>query len=845
MSDLNLNQIQNRLNELFVSYGERKLIFWFDSKKEFEEDIDSGAIQLENAQIKKIDAHTQFLTKRFLELEDTENNYLIYAPFQRMSDEDNNNHLLSLLKYSSLFNADRISLVMNQLEIPADLHEVMTKYHTFFSAKSRVVSFEKMLSDAIQTKEDLETNIMAVLTKSNAPQLYSVIQALFVEYSFGEKRLYLQLEKYDLLEAFWNAILKYYGFQSEQPTIQKLIICFYSNAFYGQLGYQNLPVNLKEYEVIEQTNAIVSFMDLFMNDSRYQKASDILSEEVYQLINGESLLNKISIEELVNSDTFEPIHQRIIRYYINQLLSGDSTTVIDGSTIEDVITHKERSHFGNKYHHHYQVVLNAQMLLNLLGQLNIRQLSNVLLHYEEESFAIDQYYRKFIWHLDQIENQDNFLDLQTLVEKQYKIFLDEISYVWNNLLYLNERPSLLDFYDNYARNKVKTVVIISDAFRYEAARELQMVLQKDKKYSTKMETNFTVLPSVTEFGKAALLKSRNQILNYENGFEVKIDGSSTTGTINRDKILKNKNPNSLAITYDEVISKGNAKELRELFNGLEVIYLYHDQIDKTGDHGQEHQVFDAVQKTIDELSLLLPRISNGANVYRFIITSDHGFIYRRSKVEEHEKIENPSFDDSDRVERRFLISNHLYEEVGITSMRLGEVLRNDDPRYIHYPETARIFKKKGGGQNYVHGGSSPQELLVPVLEVSIARGSSTKEQTKVQLMTTKRKVIGLSISLEFYQTDAVNESVTKAQYQLYFEDENGNRISNEQAYYADSDSILASERFMNFTFDFINRKYGSQEKVYLIMKDGQTNVEMDRVEFVVDNPFAGDFDFGF
>ncbi|MFC4711062.1 BREX-1 system phosphatase PglZ type A [Enterococcus eurekensis] len=845
MSDLNLNQIQNRLNELFVSYGERKLIFWFDSKKEFEEDIDSGAIQLENAQIKKIDAHTQFLTKRFFELEDTENNYLIYAPFQRMSDEDNNNHLLSLLKYSSLFNADRISLVMNQLEIPADLHEVMTKYHTFFSAKSRIVSFEKMLSDVIQTKEELEINIMAVLTKSNAPQLYSVIQALFVEYSFGENRLYLQLEKYDLLEAFWNAILKYYGFQSEQPTIQKLIICFYSNAFYGQLGYQNLPVNLKEYEVIEQTNAIVSFMDLFMNDSRYQKASDILSEEVYQLINGERLLNKISIEELVNSDTFEPIHQRIIRYYINQLLSGDSTTVIDGSTIEDVITHKERSHFGNKYHHHYQVVLNAQMLLNLLGQLNIRQLSNVLLHYEEESFAIDQYYRKFIWHIDKIENQDNFLDLQTLVEKQYKIFLDEISYVWNNLLYLNERPSLLDFYDNYARNKVKTVVIISDAFRYEAARELQMVLQKDKKYSTKMETNFTVLPSVTEFGKAALLKSRNQTLNYENGFEVKIDGSSTTGTINRDKILKNKNPNSLAITYDEVISKGNAKELRELFNGLEVIYLYHDQIDKTGDHGQEHQVFDAVQKTIDELSLLLPRISNGANVYRFIITSDHGFIYRRSKVEEHEKIENPSFDDSDRVERRFLISDHLYEEVGITSMRLGEVLRNDDPRYIHYPETARIFKKKGGGQNYVHGGSSPQELLVPVLEVSIARGSSTKEQTKVQLMTTKRKVIGLSISLEFYQTDAVNESVTKAQYQLYFEDENGNRISNEQAYYADSDSILASERFMNFTFDFINRKYGSQEKVYLIMKDGQTNVEMDRVEFVVDNPFAGDFDFGF
>ena len=90
MSDLNLNQIQDRLNELFISYGERKLIFWFDPKKEFEEDIDNGVIQLENARIKKIDAHTQFLTKRFFELEDKENNYLLYAPFQRLSDEDNN-----------------------------------------------------------------------------------------------------------------------------------------------------------------------------------------------------------------------------------------------------------------------------------------------------------------------------------------------------------------------------------------------------------------------------------------------------------------------------------------------------------------------------------------------------------------------------------------------------------------------------------------------------------------------------------------------------------------------------------------------------------------------------------
>ncbi|MER8318568.1 PglZ domain-containing protein, partial [Acinetobacter baumannii] len=65
---------------------------------------------------------------------------------------------------------------------------------------------------------------------------------------------------------------------------------------------------------------------------------------------------------------------------------------------------------------------------------------------------------------------------------------------------LEERSSLLDFYDDFANNKTKTVVIISDALRYEIGKEIQEVLQYEKKFTTKMNTLFSVLPSVTEFG---------------------------------------------------------------------------------------------------------------------------------------------------------------------------------------------------------------------------------------------------------------------------------------------------------------------------------------------------------
>lgn len=843
MSDLNLSQIQTRLNELFVTYGERKLIFWFDPKKEFEEDIDNGQIVLNGAQIYKLAPDNQFETKRFFELEDKDNSYLIYAPFERMSDDDENNFLLSLLKYSGTFNADRISLIMTQLNIPAELHAVMETYAKFFGAKSRVASFEKMMTGEIKSREELEMTLMAVLTRANTAQLYSVIQALFVEYSADLSDSYDQLVRFDLAPAFWQYVAHYYGYTTTEPTIQSLVIAFFANTYFGQLGYQELPIGLKDYEVLDQTMAIVSFMDGVMNDSRYSEPIDRLSADIYRLINGDKLLDKAPIEELIDADVFEAIHSKIIEYYIAQLTSDDLTPLINGMSLEEIVVRKQRAHFGFRYEHQYQAILNAQKLLNSVTIFNMNRFSELVKDYEDELYLIDQYYRKFTLHLDQIDEHANFASLQNVVEKHYKQFLDEIGRTWNELFSLDERPSVLDFYDNYAKSKTKTVVIISDALRYEIAKEIQQSVENEKKFSTKMTTIFSVLPSVTEFGKAASLRSGQESYEYLSGNDVHVNGLPTQGTKARDKVLKVKNPNALAITYSDVVDRSNAKELRDLFNGKEIIYLYHDQIDRTGDHGQEMQVFDAAERTVKELKAVIPYIANGANVQRFVITGDHGFIYTRSAIEEYEKIENPSNLENDRVERRFIISDHQYDEIGIKSMRLGTALRNNDQRYIHFSETSTIFKKAGGGQNYSHGGSSPQEMMIPVLEVNVARGSAQKEPVSVRLMTAKRKVVGLSISLEFYQTEAISDSITKAQYALYFEDKHGVRISNENTYYADSTAGASSERFTNFAFEFVNRNYETNEDIYLVIKNEETKVELDRVDFVIDNPFAGGFGF--
>ena len=78
MAELNRKQIIDRLNAAFT--GEvRKLIFWYDDKAEFVEDIES--MELENAKIYRLERDNQFYTKYFLERVDTETNYLIFAIF--------------------------------------------------------------------------------------------------------------------------------------------------------------------------------------------------------------------------------------------------------------------------------------------------------------------------------------------------------------------------------------------------------------------------------------------------------------------------------------------------------------------------------------------------------------------------------------------------------------------------------------------------------------------------------------------------------------------------------------------------------------------------------------------
>ncbi|MDN6161413.1 MAG: BREX-1 system phosphatase PglZ type A, partial [Atopostipes sp.] len=399
-----------------------------------------------------------------------------------------------------------------------------------------------------------------------------------------------------------------------------------------------------------------------------------------------------------------------------------------------------------------------------------------------------------------------------------------------------------DFYHNFVENnKEMTVVIISDAFRYEVAKELVKKMKRDVKFeSVAIEAQIGVTPSYTSLGMASLLPHKE--LEMDEDYQVFVDGKPSTNLVQRETILKGKNEAAGAIQYDD-LKKYSSAEMRDFFVGKEVVYIYHNQIDARGDSlNTEDEVFIAAKEAIDEIKDLIVRITNSVSRTRYIVTADHGFIYKRRKTNEADKIERFSSKE-DMVNKRFIVSEKDYDVHGTNTMQLSEVLNENEYRVVTVPMSSNNFKFPGGGQNFVHGGISPQESLVPVIQVKTVRGKQEEEKVKISFVSTMSKVTSLHVHLEFLQQKAIGENIKPATYRIAFEDANGQVISNEEIYTADSKAKETGKRIFSLNFNLRDQKYKLDEKYYLVAKDDDTKVEAFRQELTIDIAFAGGFGF--
>jgi uncharacterized protein (TIGR02687 family) len=290
-----------------------------------------------------------------------------------------------------------------------------------------------------------------------------------------------------------------------------------------------------------------------------------------------------------------------------------------------------------------------------------------LVKYTKSYYLIDLYYRKFYTAFDELREKEKYVNLVNRVENVYvNLYLNELSNIWSKSVEdcLTEHLQIdgvdlqKDFYRKYLSDYIhkdeRVFVIISDGLRYEAAKEFCEILNTERKGAVEISYMQGSVPLYTKLGMASLLPNKKLELN--DGAEVIVDGVNSAGIENRGKILDMYSKNALAITY-KVLKDMNRNDYKKAFEGKKLVYIYHDEIDAFGDnHHTEEKVFSAVRKTFEELTDVIRNLVNNISASNIFITADHGFIYRRSDLNDFDKLERNLENDCLEKKKRFVIT---------------------------------------------------------------------------------------------------------------------------------------------------------------------------------------------
>lgn len=840
----------------------RRIIFWQDPDVEFSEFVDE--MQLGNVKILKLTGNNNFYAKQLLSEIDTESNYLVYNPISYSDIMDN--WLLDIELYSEEFRADLLSIRMQELNMPStsQMRKAMKSYSKFFENKERIAKLTSFNSDYSSVGQ-LHIDILAVLSGTSMNTAPGVIRAILMKgLNIEDNEAISNIRKFGNEDVLWQLINKYTGYTYEGSAS---LIDLASHILMTTLSITMKTSCLKGLEkLISEAHQqrcydlINEWMHSTYDDDLYEIARAV--EEHHHLVDR---FDSLDVEDLLSSECFPCINECIIRKYMSEI----SENVIKADDIVTAVGKRRTLKWYKRVRYYYDGLLQVANMQHFyqtnISGFHIADYKALWKEYCDDYCKMDHYYRMFHAAFGKSLKEsttvleDLYKGVADYVEKLYKNwYLTALGSQWTKLVEdemavdsrLQGIPQQLDFYKKFVKPiesaGSRVFVIISDAMRYEVAVDLTGRLLQETKGNAKIQGIQSVFPSVTKFGMAALLP-HNELEVDASGKDIKVlcDGESTEGTASRDKILKKYHAGNVAVTYKTLISMKTA-ERRDLIKDAKVVYIYHNAIDAVGDKATtEDQVFDACEQAITELKNLVRLITGDMNGTYVLITADHGFMYSYKPLDESDKAEKSYISgEIKELDRRYVIGDGDCTADHMLKIPMGHV--NSELSGLTPLDYIRM-KKQGGGMNYVHGGISLQESVVPVIEYKNVRTTSKKfvdvTKAEIQLLSTSRKVSNSIFSLDFYQTEPVSGKVTKADYEVYMTDASGKAVSDKQTIIADKTNADGSERTFRTRFTLKSVDFKKTETYYLtIVEKGTTNV-MDRIEFTIDIAFVNDFDF--
>jgi hypothetical protein len=159
------------------------------------------------------------------------------------------------------------------------------------------------------------------------------------------------------------------------------------------------------------------------------------------------------------------------------------------------------------------------------------------------------------------------------------------------------------------------------------------------------------------------------------------------------------------LSLEEVLTR-DAVSLKKTVQHARLLVVHSQEIDAAGEKGAGASVFNKVLQDLRAAWRLLRE----AGARRFIVTADHGFLLlddRLGDAKAHGRKVDPK--------RRHVFSPVPADHTGEVRVALKDLGYDGVDGHLMFPETVTVFDTGGRGQNFVHGGNSPQERVIPVL----------------------------------------------------------------------------------------------------------------------------------
>ncbi|HBJ35655.1 MAG TPA: BREX-1 system phosphatase PglZ type A [Planctomycetaceae bacterium] len=863
-------RINQALGKLFQKH---RIVFWYDQEDSLRKDFEA----VELAGVEKVEiVNNEFGLKYRMLRQQPKQKFLVFKAGG--PPEDKENWLLDVQLAHTDFRTDKASLWLTELELPYEFRPLVSRHEFFFNSVKRRDSLKKKV-----TKNDTLTQVamkmLGVLVglNENEVRIDAVLENLLAELADlqssdfglaildlglnGESKIENPKSKMHLitkcgLDSFlWQEVQRAYGYESDNPTIKDFTIELFKSCYRYELGEHASPIDNPKSKI---QNLLV-FLKRWKDSRTHEAAFETLSHQCAEMLGIAGDLENRNLKALSELDYFELIDQRVL----SELASAVAKKTISSGECTQLVRGRRRGHWYAKYEHYYEAVDHAAELLHLLDTLSIQleSLQQGVTAYVQTFYKLDQVYRKFIFHTVKSGGATLLGTLTDEICKRYtNAFLMPLGDRWQELVDGLEKWAIPDsrpqtgFFDKYVRRVLekskKVYVIISDAMRFEVGEELCRRVRQEDKFEADLDHMITTLPSYTQLGMAALLPHKTLRIQDDKTPTVAADEVSTSGTANRDKILKAaaksiaSDASALAAQAADILDK-TKEDVRALVRDHDVIYIYHNSIDQTG-HTQktERKAFEAAETAIEDVVRLVRKLTS-ANATNVVVTADHGFLYQ-DEVEESDFSSAEVKGDVIASDRRFFIGRDL-QVTGGANLYSSQALGLDGDLQIAVPKSINRFRRSGSSTRFMHGGSTLQEIVIPVISIKKSRGSDVTA-VGVDMIPPPTSVISTGqLAVVFYQSEPVTEKVQARRLRIGLYAADGELISDSHDLAFDLTSENARERELKVRLLLSKQADNyNQQQVMLKLEEPISDTsqfkEYKSVPFSLRRSFTSDFD---